>query len=246
MDSTPLIIAFGIGFLSSIHCLSMCGGIMGALVMGLGPEKRDRPTELAILVMGYNLGRLLSYGLAGALMAGLLGSLAAWLPGTSGHEILRVLAGVLMVGVGLYLGGWYPKLIVIEKLGVPLWRRLQPLSRRLLPVETPSRAFLYGMVWGWLPCGMVYTMLLTASGQANALGGALFMLAFGLGTLPAVFSAGLLTGRMVTLGRLPYIKEIGGGIIIALALLTLLMPGAGMDSFLGFPLGSLCTVPAEH
>lgn len=241
MEITPFAIALSIGFLSAIHCLSMCGGIMAALVMGVGPEQRARLGRLWPFVLSYNLGRLLSYFIGGGLIATIAGGLFDWLPVGIGHDVLRVFAGVLMIGAGLYLAGWYSSLINIERLGLPLWNRIQPLGRRLMPVRTVSRAFVFGLIWGWLPCGLVYTMLFTAAGQGDFLSGGLFMLVFGLGTLPAVFSAGLLTGRMMHPGRIPYLRQVAGVVIIALALVTLVAPGLGWSD----TLSHVCAIPGR-
>lgn len=223
----PLLAAFTVGLVSTLHCVSMCGGIMGALVMGVAPKYRERGGSLLAFALAYNLARVSSYVLAGALVASVGSTLFDWLPAGIGHNILRILAGALMLGIGVYLAGWFPQFLRIERIGAPLWRRIEPITRRLMPVDSLTKAFGFGLLWGWLPCGLVYAVLFTAAGQGNAIGGGAFMLAFGLGTLPAVVATGLLTGRMAHMPHMPYIRRAGGVFIIALALLTLLFPGIG-------------------
>lgn len=227
---TPLLAAFTVGLLSTLHCVSMCGGIMGALVMGVAPKYREKGGSLFAFALAYNLARVTSYTLAGALVASLGSTLFGWLPVGIGHGVLRIAAGALMLGIGVYLAGWFPQFMRIERVGAPLWRRIEPLTRRLMPVDSLAKAFGFGLLWGWLPCGLVYAVLFTAAGQGSAISGGAFMLAFGLGTLPAVVAAGLLTGRMAHLPRNPYLRQVGGIVVIALALLTLLFPGLGLHT----------------
>jgi hypothetical protein len=123
-----------------------------------------------------------------------------------------------MVGVGLYLAGWFPRFALIERIGVPLWRRLEPVGRRLLPVRSPVHAYVFGLVWGWLPCGLVYSALLWTTSSGGAAPGALFMLAFGAGTLPSVMTAGIVTGWIARLTRLPLVRPVVGLLLIGIAL----------------------------
>ncbi|MFA9460413.1 sulfite exporter TauE/SafE family protein [Thiohalorhabdus methylotrophus] len=210
--------ALVLGLFSSLHCVGMCGGIMGALTMGLSPEVRDDRRRLLLYVAGYNLGRIASYALIGALVGGLGGGLFALLDPERGLVVLRALAALMVGAVGLYLAGWFPRFAVVERLGAPLWRRLEPLGRRLFPITRASSAIIFGMIWGWLPCGMVYSALLVAAGQGGALPGGLFMLVFGLGTLPAVAGAGAATGLMTRLRRIPHLNRVLGLLLVVLAL----------------------------
>lgn len=183
MITEALVAAFMLGFLGSGHCLGMCGGIAGALSFAI-PEK-NRFSRVALVVL-YNVGRVGSYATIGAL-AGLGGALFA----ASGLPVLRIAAGVLLILMGLYLADWWKLLAHLEKAGASVWRKLQPLSQRLVPVRTPTAALLLGMMWGWLPCGLVYSALAYGAVQGSWYGGALVMLAFGLGTVPAVLLGGL-------------------------------------------------------
>jgi sulfite exporter TauE/SafE len=220
-------LAFTIGLLSSLHCLSMCGPIACTLTMTLPQADRDQWSRLAPLALLYNLGRVLSYGIAGAVVAGVGGHLIVLLPGEVGHVVLRVAAAGLMIGIGLHLAGLLPGFARIDRLGRPLWRRLERLGRRLVPVRSLPQAALVGMVWGWLPCGLVYAMLLTSAAQGSATAGALFMVAFGLGTMPSLLAAVVFTGRVTHLRPSSAMRRMGGLLVVSLALATLVLPGLG-------------------
>jgi sulfite exporter TauE/SafE len=159
------------GFLSGVHCVGMCGGIVCAFSANGGGLRRQ---------LAFNFGRITSYAAAGA-AAGLVGSAGAWAAGAAPAQAARY-AGRLLAG--------------IEALGAPLWRRLQPLAARLLPAQRPSQAYAAGLVWGWLPCGLVYGALAAAAFAGGPAAGALAMLAFGLGTLPNLLAAGLAAARL--------------------------------------------------
>ncbi|HEY9198859.1 MAG TPA: sulfite exporter TauE/SafE family protein [Gammaproteobacteria bacterium] len=216
-----LLAPFLIGFASALHCVGMCGGIIGALSLSLPPEVRAQRSYLLLFTLVYNAGRILSYGLAGALMGGLGGKVFGTLSPEFGHTILRGLAALLLVGVGLYLAGWFPKFAQLERLGVPLWKRLEPIGQRLLPVRSLPQALGFGLVWGWLPCGLVYSTLLWAASSGSAGRGALYMVAFGAGTLPAVLTTGLLAGWVTRLMRRPSTRAFIGMSLIVFGLASL-------------------------
>lgn len=223
--STSYLVAFVVGLLSALHCIGMCGGIVGALSFSL-PEsmRRDWP-RLALFLFAYNTGRVSSYALAGALFGSLGGALVeaggrAWL-----YDGLRWLAAVVVVGIGLYIAGWFPRFTRIERIGEPVWRRLEPIGRRLLPVTTFPRAVLYGAVWGWLPCGLVYTMLISTPAQEGPVGGAVYMGLFGLGSLPVMVATGLFAGRLYRFTGDRRLQIASGLLVVALGLFTLLFEG---------------------
>ena len=220
--SLPL--AFTVGLFSSLHCLGMCGGIMGALSYGLSPAVRQSVPLLTAFLTAYNLGRILSYGIAGALMGSVGGGLLELLGRGQGHRWLQWGAALILVLIGLHLAGWLPRLAQMERLGLPLWRRLEPWGRRLMPVSSLPQAFVYGLVWGWLPCGLVYTMLISTATRVGPIEGGMYMLAFGLGTLPAVLATGALAGKLYRIGRTPFLKEVVGSVIILIGLLTFWFP----------------------
>jgi sulfite exporter TauE/SafE len=193
MSAAIFLAVFLTGLLGGVHCAGMCGGIVAALS---GPAGSGRlPLHLA-----YNIGRVASYAIAGAL-AGALGSLGLLLDGVLPVQIaLYVLANAMLIALGLYLTGVSHVAAALETLGAGVWRRLQPLTRHLLPADTLPRALGLGLLWGWLPCGLVYGILATALVSGNALDGAALMAAFGLGTVPNLLLAGLAMRRFT--GRL--------------------------------------------
>ena len=211
--------AFFVGLFSTVHCLGMCGGIIGALTFSLPEQIRNNRWQLIPYVSAYNIGRIASYSLAGALVGGLGDSILGFLP-SYGHLVLQLFASILMVGIGLYLAGWFPAFVKIEHIGKPIWKKLEPISQKLIPVKSPVHAFVFGIVWGWLPCGLVYTALIWSATAGSAKDGAFLMLAFGAGTLPAVMIAGILTGWFTRFIRSSYVRPIIGLFIILVALIT--------------------------
>jgi sulfite exporter TauE/SafE len=205
-----------LGLFSTLHCIGMCGGIMGALALSLPPGIRQRPARLALYLAAYNLGRIASYALGGALLGTLGAELYSLVSPRWGYLALQATAALLLVGTGLYLAGWFPRFALIERIGQPLWRRIEPLGRRLIPVKSLPQALAYGLVWGWLPCGLVYTALLITVVSGDGPHGALFMAAFGLGTLPAVTGIGILAERFRRAARQPGLRRAGGVALIVL------------------------------
>lgn len=218
-----LIAALIAGLMGSVHCLGMCGGIAGALSMGT-PAARDSPVRGLGYGLLFNGGRVASYGLAG-LVAGGFG---LWLGNTlnfSGWSaLLRVATGLIMVAIGLQLAINWRGLRHIERVGAGLWRRLAPLTRRLLPVRSASSALALGLLWGWLPCGLVYTMLLAAAVSGSPAQGGLVMLAFGLGTAPALLVTGATAGQLGRLSARPAMRRLGGVMVLGFGLWTLAAP----------------------
>ncbi|MCD5993037.1 sulfite exporter TauE/SafE family protein [Pseudomonas sp. CDFA 602] len=213
-DLAPLLLsALTLGLLGGGHCLGMCSGLMGALTLAIPPEQRSRRLRL---LLAYNLGRLFSYTLAG-LLTGLVGWAVA---NTPLNTALRSIAALLLITMGLYLAGWWSGLTRIERLGRGVWRHVQPFAARLLPVKSTPHALLLGALWGWLPCGLVYSTLLWASSQGNALESALLMLAFGLGTWPVLIATGLAAERTTALLRRRGVRIAGGLLVIAFGIWT--------------------------
>ncbi len=213
--------AFMVGLLSGVHCAGMCGGIVGALTLGLPESLRQHPVSMLPYQFAYNAGRITSYSLAGALMGG-IGLLAANLTSVNlAQRILQGGAGAFMIALGLYLGGWWFGLTHIERAGSLLWRRIEPLGRRLLPVANPGQAFALGLLWGWLPCGLVYSVLIWSIASGSALRGALLMLSFALGTLPMLLALGLVATHIAQWVRQSWVRKTAGGWVAAFGLYTL-------------------------
>ncbi len=225
-DPVTFTSAFLLGLFSTIHCIGMCGGIIGALSLSLPVEIRNSKPGLFSFVFAYNSGRIISYSIAG-LIAGAVGTGVLQSAGfDQGHAILRIIGISMMVAIGLYLTGWLPQLAMVEKIGIPVWKRLEPFGRKLIPVTSLPKAMLYGLVWGWLPCGLVYFVLLWALTAGDAIHGALTMLAFGLGTLPTLMTAGFMTSWLTRFARSSRARQIVGLLIIVMAIGSLFIPMA--------------------
>lgn len=206
-----------LGLAASGHCLVMCGGISTALGLATAKDAngRARPT----LLIGYQLGRITSYSLAGLLFAGMLGGLIALLDVEVVRRTLRVLSALaLLLGACVAFGRVRDP---GHRLGGRLWLRLAPLGRRLLPIATLPRAFAFGMIWGWMPCGFVYTVLLIATLQLDAMHGAMTMAAFGLGTAPALLITAFGAQRLAGFVARPGTRQVAGSVLLISALLTL-------------------------
>lgn len=179
--------AFIVGVMGSGHCIGMCGGI--SAVISINSAKCNSPRWLFILL--YNIGRIISYSLFGFIIGGIFVSIAASTQSYSALVYFRVFAGLLMCLLALYIANWWKGLVYIEVVGKKLWRYISPLTKPLLPLKTPFHAIPFGFLWGWLPCGLVYSTLSWSAVSGGAINGALIMMAFGLGTLPAMFLVGL-------------------------------------------------------
>jgi sulfite exporter TauE/SafE len=212
-----LLSVFLIGLLGGVHCVSMCGGVVSALSMQL--PSRQSPL---LLHLGYNFGRIASYSIAGALV-GAVGGLGLMLNDLLPVQIaLYVFANLMLVALGLYLVGIPALLLPVERMGQHLWKRIQPLTRRFLPVRSSGQAFLLGGLWGWLPCGLVYSILTLALLSGSALRGAAVMLAFGLGTLPNLLMAGVMLAKFRGIVRNRKVRLISGALVLGFGLFGLL------------------------
>ena len=216
--------AFLLGLFSTIHCVGMCGGIIGALSLSLPVEIRNNKARMLMFITTYNIGRILSYSFAG-LVAGAIGTGVLASAGfDQGHAILRAIGVFMMIAIGLYLAGWLPQLAIVEKIGVPVWKKLEPVGRKLLPVASLPKALAYGLIWGWLPCGLVYFVLLWALTAGNAVEGAFTMLAFGIGTLPTLLATGFMTSWLTRFARSSTARQVVGLLIVAMAIGSLFLP----------------------
>ena len=202
MTDFSIIAVFFVGLLGGVHCLGMCGSIVGILTGQLPKHGARWPFHLA-----YNSGRILSYTVAG-LLVGAVGQAGLLLRDKVPiQHLLFALSSLMLIALGLYLAGIWGWVKHIERVGSVLWQRIQPLTRPLLPVTTPARALLLGTLWGWLPCGLVYSVLVTALASGHAQSGALIMLAFGLGTLPNLLAIGLFWEIVPSGGSAPKIAQ---------------------------------------
>ena len=217
MLELSLISAFLVGLLGGVHCVGRCGGIVGAVSVHLHHHKSNIHFLLA-----YNAGRILSYGLAGAL-AGLLGASSFFL----NHilPIQQVLYGVtslLLIALGLYLAGIWHGITYLENSGQLLWKILQPYSKRYIPVQKISQAFMLGALWGWLPCGMVYSILIGAIATGSAVRGGGLMIAFGIGTLPTLLTMGMSAVKLKSLLQNQWVRRVSGLVVLGFGLAGLI------------------------
>lgn len=205
------------GLLGGGHCVAMCGGIVGAMTFGAQQQQASWPHILL-----FNGGRLGSYMLVGALV-GALGNGLQLLPQLHVLQAaLYALANLILIGLGLYVAGISTLITRIERLGAPIWRHLHPLTRRLLPIRHWYQALAIGALWGWIPCGLVYTALLGALASATAPTGAALMLAFGLGTLPNLLLIAASGRRFGSLMLKPLWRKTAGMLIFGFGVVGLL------------------------
>jgi len=212
-----LLSAFVVGLLGGVHCVGMCGGIVAALSLGLSDSERTGFARWRYL-LAYNFARIFSYTLAGMLLGGVGWLAAHWSGLHQAQLVLQWLAALFMVALGLYLAGWWQGLTRIEHAGGRLWTHLEPLGRRFLPVKSPGQAFVLGLIWGWLPCGLVYSVLVWSISTADPLYGAALLLSFGLGTLPNLLTMGVLAERLSARVRDPRIRRLAGLLVIGFGL----------------------------
>ncbi len=218
-DPQTLLAALLAGLLGSGHCLAMCGGIAAA---GALPGAGTGRTLGRLLV--YNGGRLASYALAGGLAGSVGLGLGYALNTADWAGVLRLATGLVILAVGAQIAFGWRLLAPVEALGARFWRQLAPLARPLLPRRDLPAALALGLLWGWLPCGLVYGMLLAAVTSGGASEGASVMLAFGLGTLPAMVATGAAAGHMRALLARPGLRTSAGVLVMGLGVWTMAGP----------------------
>jgi uncharacterized protein len=219
--------AFFVGLLGGVHCVGMCGGIVGALSLGGQRTPSDSWDRVLLFQLAYNLGRIGSYTLAGILVGGLGWLAANMIALHQAQQVLAVIAGLFMILLGFYLAGWWRGLARIEQAGSVLWRKIEPLGRKMIPVRSPLQALALGMIWGWLPCGLVYSVLIWAIASGGPLEGGLLLLSFGLGTLLNLLLMGVFAARLARFVSNPVVRSIAGGLVILVGCLTLYRATAG-------------------
>lgn len=207
------------GLLGSAHCLGMCAGISGLFAVNANVASLRDNLPFALT---YNLGRVISYALLGTIVGAFGSVVIKASPGIASG--VRILSGVVIILVGLKVAFDLRWLLAIERMGASLWSRIAPTAKALLPVTTLPRALGLGLVWGWLPCGLVYSVLLIAATSADSFNGAMIMAAFGLGTMPAMIMTGLGAAKLTQIMRRKSARVGLGLLIVALGLLTVAMP----------------------
>lgn len=227
MGASALFAVFVVGLLGGVHCVGMCGGIVAALSsapgrIAQGARKRPPPWSLQL---AFNGGRIATYALAGAL-AGVAGSMAFFLEGLLPVQVvLYAFANLMLIGLGLYLLGITRYIAMLERVGARLWRVVRPVAGRLMPADSVPRALGLGALWGWMPCGLVYSMLATALVSGSAVNGAALMAAFGLGTLPNLLFAGALMRWLSSHRAGSVLRRVAGATVLALGALGIAHAG---------------------
>jgi uncharacterized protein len=223
---SSLALAFVTGLISSFgHCLGMCGGIVAiysARQSALAKSAGATPTLLTRLasLTPVHIGRIITYTFLGA-MIGLASSLLDQVSGLVGWQgVFSIMVGVAMVVVSLSLLGVLPP---IEMALSSIRGGTSPMSRmRALFGKRGLAANLgLGILWGFLPCGLVFAMLVVAARTQTLAGGALTMLAFGLGTVPTLLGFGLVTNLLSPRLR-GGLHRLAGILILLFALQTIL------------------------
>ena len=210
------------GLLGSAHCLGMCAGISGlfAVNSSIATMRMQFPTALT-----YNVGRVISYAVLG-MIVGSFGSVIVKASPTVASSV-RFLSGLIIILVGIKVAFDLRLLDAIERMGATLWAKIAPVAKRLVPVTSLPRAFGLGLIWGWLPCGLVYSVLLIAATSAAPADGAAIMVAFGIGTMPAMVMTGLGAAQMSQFMRRRGTRLGFGLLIVILGVLTIAMPLTG-------------------
>jgi sulfite exporter TauE/SafE len=237
MSAISLVPVFMVGLLGSVHCAGMCGGIVGAFSVApvrafpvaVISLRSAAPTAALVRVLAYNGGRIASYAAAGALAGGLAGAARALVGLAAFESIGYWLANLMLVALGLYLMDAWRGLAHLEQLGRSAWRRIEPVTALLLPLDSPLKLMAMGGLWGWLPCGMVYSVLLTAMLSGSALSGAAVMLAFGLGTLPMLLSMGMLGAPLRSWIQRRPVRFGSGLVVFGFGVLGLLRAARGVS-----------------
>jgi sulfite exporter TauE/SafE len=244
MNALSLLPAFLIGLAGGVHCIGMCGGIVSAFSIVSASPRRfpiavvTEGTQVAagngnsqwMHMLSYNGGRIASYAVAGAIVGGAAQGLAILIDIQALRTVMFWTSNGILAMLGLYLMGLWPGVARLEALGQSLWRRLQPLTPRLFPLNSAPKLFAAGLIWGWLPCGMVYSMLLTAMLAGTASRGAMMMAAFGAGTLPAMFLIGFVGLRIANLRHYKELRIVAGALVLAFGLLGLVRAAQGMPN----------------
>jgi len=239
MAGLTLLSFFITGLLAGTHCAAMCGGIVSAVSLSRAPDA----SPPFIHLLAFNAGRIASYATLGAIVGALgAGSLLIG-PQQAVQTFLSLAANVLLIGLGLYVAGLSRTVTALERIGAPVWRWISPFTRRFLPVRNSGQAFALGGLWGWLPCGLVYSILAAALSSGRPTDGALTMAAFGLGTLPNLIALGYFADRIR-----PLLQRAGVRLAAGLAIAAFGALGLVRSSELAVAYGSalLCHTPAVH
>ena len=219
-DPAVLVTAFLAGLLGSGHCFGMCGGIAGSLGALAGGSSGKR---LALPAFQFNLGRMIGYAVLGAIAAGVIGAAGEIMQLKQYGKWLKVITAGMVMLIGLsFLVNW-KGLGIIEKGGAGIWRKVSPLASKVSQRHDWMGRTGLGILWGFLPCGLVYTVLMTAASTGNPASGALTMFAFGAGTAPAMMGMTVAAPALSAFLSDKLVRRIVGFSLIVLAI-WMLMP----------------------
>ena len=226
-----LVTAFFVGLMGSGHCFGMCGGIaagLGSVPVRSNSQAEAKPRATSAFL--FNMGRIVSYAILGAISAWILASAGTALDVPKWSMILRLLTTVMIFLIGLqFLFDWQ-LLGRIERAGAKVWNVVLPLAVRASSMPGGSGRLLLGLCWGFLPCGLVYSVLLTASAAGSPIAGAAVMLAFGLGTLPSMLGMSLAAPALSSILSERWLRKMMGVALILLAVLSILLMAINRQS----------------
>ncbi len=214
----PIFAAAIAGLAGSIHCIGMCGGLVSVLSKSLKNSSR----RTLSFWCAYNGGRILSYSIAGLTVGGAGELVYALFPMQRAHVLGAMIAGAFMIALGVHIAQWWKAMSVFERAGGKLWQKLTPIFAKYLPARFLRHAFVGGVIWGWLPCGLVYSVLALAAVSGNAIYGAAIMMAFGIGTLPMLFAMSAISGRLAKLQTQIWVRNAFGVVVCTLGILVFL------------------------
>ncbi|MBF0158434.1 MAG: sulfite exporter TauE/SafE family protein [Magnetococcales bacterium] len=224
-DLALLWIPLLMGITALPHCLGMCGAILGALTAALPTSVRDQSGRMLLYLLLYGAGRVTTYAILGGIAA-LPGLGLMQLGGAPVRFAMQATAALVLLVAGLHLGGWWNILVWLERKMMPLWHLLQPVTQRMLPTRAPWHALAFGLLWGCLPCGMVYAALLwSATGTSSPAASAASMALFGLGTLPFTLGGGLMSGKLLTLRPSLSARRLAAVILMVVGITALFWSG---------------------
>lgn len=221
LDMSALLTAFFVGLLGSGHCFGMCGGIAAGLgVLTVDEKSQEHVKHRFVSAFLFNFGRILSYAALGIISATLLAGLGKVLNVPQWSMILRFITALMIFLIGIqFLFNWQT-LASIERVGAKVWKRVLPLAIKASSLPGGAGRLLLGLCWGLLPCGLVYSVILTASASGSALSGAAVMLAFGLGTMPSMLGMSLAAPALAAMLSDRWTRKLMGAALILLAVIS--------------------------
>ncbi|PAL16400.1 hypothetical protein B8W92_04235 [Moraxella osloensis] len=209
--------AFSMGLFGSPHCLGMCGGIVTAFGLSMQHVSESKKNGL---ILTYHVGRLISYSLLG-LIASLVG--VAIFQSIMSNSAPRIVLGAVLMLIGLAMLG-LPLFNHLEKVGMRFWQSLAPLRKKVFPIDSFGKALFAGLLWGFLPCGLVYGALMMAIAGNNIATGAALMFVFGLGTMPMLIATQKTVGMLQSSIKNFRLRQINGVIMMLSGLAVIFIP----------------------